>query len=151
VSDIAEVLKTRPKTDQPHETVTLVTMIRPSNTGDKFEMALGVTGRWLELPVSQVRSAREIGVYELGDERFKVAELVIERPKTDSVWFDFLAHVLQELSHSLSSMENGCGCTDGNTSQLPSVRYRLGFRNLTWRLACLYNGYTIRWCAENGM
>jgi hypothetical protein len=151
MNDIAAILKTKPQTNQEDEMLTIVTMVRPSKTKDKFEIALGVTNKWLELPISQVKSAQEIGVYQIGEDSYKVAELNIIRPKTDNVWFDFLSHVLQELGYSLQN--NECGCSHGDpTSPPPRARYRLiTGRSIYWRLACMYNGYSIRWCSQNGM
>lgn len=151
MANITDILKTKPLAEQPEETLTIITMVRQGKNKEQFEMALGVTGRWLELPLQQIKSATEIGVYKLGGEEYKVAELVVFRPKADTVWFDFLGHVLKKLTPHLQLNPSGCGCSSDGDSPSPPVMAMLSFRDMYWRAACVYNGYSFRWCAENGM
>lgn len=157
---IIDILNTEVKAPGFFDTITIMTMIRKGKATDRLEIGLGTTGKWLELPISQVSKAEEIGVFKLNDEEYKVCNLEISRPGEENAWFDYLALVLNQLN----KIPEPCGCNDNaDSSSLTNKIERrasnswgsgsgsLRTKSTYWRLACWWNGYSLSWCEQHGM
>ena len=153
MKNILEILETSVEQDYPIKSLTLLSMVRKGSTTDSLEISLGTTEKWISVPISLIISANEIGNHESEGKFYKVVELVIKSPNEQNIWFDYLAHVLHNLKNiecNAADTHSDCENVQNSTNKLVPFRLSTG-RRVYKRLACMYNGYSIRWCSQHGM
>lgn len=152
---INQILQTKPEDLLSDETLSIIAMVRPVNNDKSFEISLGETGKWIPVPVSQVKSVQEIGVYESANKYYSMVQLELQKPAEENIWFEYLLHVINTLRSLELEFNTGCNCdseTKGNNDNRRMMASRLYFTGKVMkRVECMWNGYSIRWCSQHGM